>query len=73
MLSMRRIKDNVTQVRTNEKYLSGLLEKCIFAKHEKTTKMGYTYMLNVDLDKIPCNIYRFADFIRKDGGVDEKV
>jgi hypothetical protein len=61
---MRRLKDNTTQVRTNEKYFIDLLEKCGFATFVKSTKMGTTVILHADMSEIPSNIYKFADYLK---------
>ena len=62
---LQRQKDDTTKVRTNEKYLVSLLEKCKLATHIKTTRAGATFVLKKDLHDIPSNIYKFADFLKE--------
>lgn len=63
-VNLSRIKDGVTQLRTNGQYLIDILNQCSFAKHEKTTRMGSTYIIDRDISELPDNIYKLTWYFK---------
>lgn len=72
-VSMRRVKDGVTRVSTNSKYLADIMHKCNFCKHERTSSRAVYFLVDRDLNNIPQNIYDLPSYFRKseDGAKNE--
>lgn len=64
-VNMRRVRDGVTRVSTNSKYLANIMHQCSFCKYERKSSRAVYFLVDRDICNIPQNIYHLPDYFRK--------